>query len=116
MTRAALLLALAACGAAPPPDPTAVGEDDAILWFRAVEIAADGGSAGKAAPAIRDASLWVDGRFVGTLEALRGGVAVEPGRHRFEVRHDDYFSYYAELTLQPRQRERLTVDLAPVLR
>jgi hypothetical protein len=114
---AALAVALAiGCGSAPPPDPNAVGEDDAILWFRAVSIPLEGGAPSPKAPAIRDAALWVDGRYVGTLEALRGGVAVEPGPHRFEIRHDDYFSYYAELTLAPRQRRRLTVDLSPVLR
>jgi hypothetical protein len=109
---AGLLAGVAACATAPPPDPTRVDDDDAILWFAARAVPLDDGAAGAA---IRDAALWVDGRFVGTLEALRGGVAVEPGPHRFEIRHDDYMSHYAELTLAERQRERLTVELAPLL-
>jgi hypothetical protein len=115
---AALLIAVAVagCGASPPPDPTQVQADDAILWFRAVSVATDSAVSAARAPVITDAALWVDGRYVGTLEALRGGVAVEPGRHRVEIRHDDYLSYYAELTLSDGQRQRLTVELAPILR
>jgi hypothetical protein len=109
---AALLAGVTACATARPPDPTRVDEDDAIVRF---EVRAAPLAEGTAGAAITDAALWVDGRFVGTLDALRGGVAVEPGAHRFEIRHDDYVSHYAELTLADRQRERLTVELAPVL-
>lgn len=61
---------------------------------------------------VRGASLWVDGRFVGPLADLRGGVTLRAGTHRIEVRDDGYHSYYGELTLAPKQRRQLRVELA----
>ena len=94
----ALTLALGACGAR--QSPGGVDRDDAII---------------KLASNVPDAQLYVDGRFVGPLRALRGGVAVEPGTHRFELRHDDYFSSYLELTLARAERKQVALDMAPVL-
>lgn len=96
MRLALALLLVAACGARSTPAP----EDDAVVIVK-VDV--------------EDASLWVDGRYVGPIGSLRGGVAVEPGVHRFEVRHDEHFSHYAELELAARERRTLVVDLAPVL-
>jgi len=64
---------------------------------------------------VRDAQLYVDGRFIGPLDAIGGGVAVSPGAHRFELRHEEYFSTYLELNLGKSERKKLTVELAPVL-
>lgn len=64
---------------------------------------------------VRDAQLYVDGRFVGPLDAIGGGVAVAPGTHRFELRHEEYFSTYLELTLAKAERKKLSLELAPVL-
>jgi hypothetical protein len=64
---------------------------------------------------VKDAGVWVNGLFIGGLESLRGGVAVDAGEHRVEVRHDDYFVYYAELALKAGERRRVKVELAPVL-
>jgi hypothetical protein len=64
---------------------------------------------------VRDAQLYVDGRFIAPLDALRGGVALEPGAHRLELRHDDYFSSYLELQLARAERRRLALDLAAIL-
>jgi hypothetical protein len=61
------------------------------------------------------ANLYVDGRFLGPVGGLKGGVAVVPGKHRLEFRHDDYFSRYLELDLKRAERKRLEVELAPVL-
>jgi hypothetical protein len=88
----------AACG--PKPPPGGVTRNDAIV---------------KITSNVGDASLFVDGRFVGPIGVLRGGVAVEPGVHRFELRHEDYFSRYLELDLQRAERRELKVELAPVL-
>ena len=49
------------------------------------------------------------------LAALRGGVAVEPGTHRLELRHEDYFSSYLELTLVKAERKKVSMELAPIL-
>jgi hypothetical protein len=64
---------------------------------------------------VGDAALWVDGRYIGPIESLPGGVAVTPGAHRFELRHDDYFSHYEQLELAARERRTLQIELAPVL-
>jgi len=64
---------------------------------------------------VRDAQVYVDGRFIAPLDALGGGVAVEPGTHRLELRHEDYFSSYLELRVAQAERKKLTVDMAAIL-
>ncbi len=99
MTRAIVLaLALAACGG--KQNPNGVDSDDAIVKLKSN---------------VPDAQLYVDGRFIGPMSALRGGVAVEAGTHRFELRHDDYFSSYLELTLARAERKQVALEMAPVL-
>lgn len=90
---------LAACGGA-RPRPGEVDADDAIVQVRSN---------------VRDAQVYVDGRFVAPLSAVGGGIAVEPGFHRFELRHDAYFSSYLELELGRAERRRVQLELAPVL-
>jgi hypothetical protein len=97
---AAAALGLAACHPPPPRDPTAPAPGDAIFHIES---------------SVPDAALWVDGRYIGTVGALRGGIALGAGVHRLEVRHDDYFSRYAELTVTARERKTLRFDLAPML-
>jgi hypothetical protein len=95
--RLALVL-LAACGA--PQTTTGVTRNDAILSIKSN---------------VRDAQVYVDGRFVTPLDAAGGGIAVTPGTHRFELRHEDYFSSYLELTLAKAERRKVSMELAPVL-
>ena len=64
---------------------------------------------------IADAQVYVDGRFVGAVSLVKAGIAVDPGKHRIELRHDDYFSRYADLDLQKSEKKKLDLDLAPVL-
>lgn len=90
---------VAACGAAKPA-PNGVTREDAIVQF---------------ASNVRDAQVYVDGRFIAPLYALRGGVAVVPGKHRFELRHEDFFSTYLELDLTKSERRKVTLQLAPIL-
>ena len=94
----ALALLLAACG--PKPDPNAPSADDAIV---------------KLTSNVRDAQVYVDGRFIAPLVALRGGVAVTPGVHRVELRHDEYFSSYLELTVVRAERKTVALEMAPLL-
>jgi len=93
-----VLALVGACG--PKVGPSGVSGSDAIVHVKSN---------------VRDAQMFVDGRFVAPLTALGGGVAVEPGVHRFELRHDDYFSSYLELTLARAERRKVSMDLAPVL-
>jgi len=53
--------------------------------------------------------------LIAPLSALGNGVAVEPGLHRFELRHDDYFSSYLELALTRAERKRVAVEMSPLL-
>ena len=98
MKRALVLASLVACG--PSVGTRGVTAADAIV---------------KLESNVRDAQVYVDGRFIAPLEALRGGVAVEPGVHRFELRHDDYFSRYLELTLTRAERRTVSMEMAPIL-
>ena len=93
-----LVIALASCG--PKVGQNGVTADDAII---------------KVQSNVRDAQVYVDGRFIAPLQALRGGVAVVPGVHRFELRHDDYFSSYLELEVARAERRSVAMDLAPIL-
>ena len=96
---AAAALLACACGAS-PPRAGGVEADDAIVQVRSN---------------VRDAQVYVDGRFIAPLDAIGAGIAVEPGFHRIELRHDDYFSTYLELELARAERRKLRVELAPVL-
>lgn len=98
MARALLLVLIVGCGGR--NGPTRAPREDAVVVLKAN---------------VRDAQLYVDGRFVGPLDAIGGGVAVAPGVHRFELRHEEYFSTYLELTLAKSERKKLAVELAPVL-
>lgn len=93
-----IMLGLASCG--PKVGPNGVTADDAII---------------KVKSNVREAEVYVDGRFIAPLKALGGGVAVTPGTHRFELRHDDYFSAYLELTVGRADRKTIAMELAPVL-
>jgi hypothetical protein len=96
---ALLVVALSACGGA-KVSPNGVTRDDAIVVFKSN---------------VRDAQVYVDGRFIAPLDALRGGVAVVPGVHRFELRREDFFSSYLELTLARAERKQVSLEMAPVL-
>ena len=89
---------LAACG--PKQAPHGVDADDAIVTIKSN---------------VAEANVFVDGRYYGSVRMVRGGLAFEPGRHRLELRHEDYFSRYVELNLTRRERKQLDLDLAPVL-
>ena len=64
---------------------------------------------------VRDAQVYVDGRFVAPLNALGGGLAIEPGMHRLELRHEDYFSSYLELELARSERRKVALEMAAIL-
>lgn len=64
---------------------------------------------------VHDAQVYVDGRFVAPLDALGGGVAVAPGSHRLELRHDEFFSRYLEVQIARAARQKLAIDMAAML-
>lgn len=103
MTRAlglACIAAIAASACAPKAGSRGATSNDAVIYLKSN---------------VRDAQLYVDGRFIAPLDALGGGVALSPGAHRLELRHEDYFSSYVELQLARAERKRLALDLAAIL-
>lgn len=98
--RFALVLAFAAAGCSSVVHPRRNPADDAIVYVRSN---------------VRDAQVYVDGRFIAPLDAMGGGVSVEPGLHRLELRRDDYFSSYLELELKRAERRKVQLEMAPVL-
>ena len=98
MTRVLLVLALAACGGR--QNTNTVDADDAIVLIKSN---------------VTDANVYVDGRYYGLVKMLRGGLAFEAGKHRLELRHEDYFSRYVELDLRRAEKKQLELVLAPVL-
>jgi hypothetical protein len=96
--RALVVIALAACG--PKRGPNGVDADDAVVMIKSN---------------VGDANVFVDGRYYGLVKMLRGGLAFEAGKHRLELRHEDYFSRYVELDLKRAEKRNLDLDLAPVL-
>lgn len=64
---------------------------------------------------VKEAVLWVDGRYIAQLGDLRRGVPLPAGRHQIEIRHDRYHAHYAEVDLKARETKRLRIDLAELL-
>lgn len=64
---------------------------------------------------VRDAAVYVDGKFVAPLAAMGGGVVLASGSHRLELRHDDYFSTYLVVDLARAERKQVVLELAPIL-
>jgi hypothetical protein len=95
-----LAFALLACACGPKPAPGRVTANDAVIQVRSN---------------VADAQLYLDGRFVGPLNVVRAGIALDPGKHRLELRRDDYFSRYVELDLHRAERKKLELQMAPVL-
>lgn len=100
MIRAILIASIlgAACG--PKIGPNGVTSDDAIVVIRSN---------------VRDAQVFLDGKLVAPLDALRGGLAIDPGAHRLELRHEAYFSRYLELSVARAERRQLTLEMAAIL-
>jgi hypothetical protein len=92
------VVAVAACG--PKPIARGADADDAVIYIESN---------------VKDAGVWVDGVFIGGVDTIRGGIAIDPGDHRLEVRHDEYYAHYAVLKLTTREKRNVVVELAPVL-
>jgi hypothetical protein len=98
----ALVLGMAlGCGPRGPNSTTlGADEDDAVVIIRCP---------------VASAAVWLDGLFVGELADISAGIAMEAGAHQLELRHDDHVSVYRELTVQPRERQQMVLEMAPRL-
>jgi hypothetical protein len=64
---------------------------------------------------VADAALFIDGRYIAPVGLVRGGVAVSPGHHRLELRHQAYLARLVELELAAKERRHLDAELFPIL-
>ena len=72
----------------------------ALALALASSACAHGSTAGRGEPPVtvleivsetRDADVWVDGEYVGQVEAVSGALRLAPGVHRVEIRKPGYF-------------------------
>lgn len=60
----------------------------------------------------KDAQVFVDDRYQGTIVALAGRpLSLRAGVRRLEVRRAGYFAAYHEVTIVRGVRQKLTIDL-----
>lgn len=95
----AIAVAVGACGGA-RRSADGIGKDDGIVLIRSD---------------VADAEVWVNERRVGFVADLEAGIALSPGQHRLELRHDRYHTHYRLLDIEPRARLTLDIELAEVL-
>ncbi len=65
---------------------------------------------------VPSAEVWVDERYVAEVSSLIDGIAVSPGNHRLEIRHDDYHTFYTEIDVTPRGQGHVVANLVAQLR
>lgn len=59
-----------------------------------------------------DASIYVDGEYVGDINRWRDGtVPLPPGAHRIALQREGFYTYRIDLTLKADRMTRLTLDL-----
>ncbi len=95
-----IALAVASCSRGPAQAPRSFSARDAVMILSCN---------------VADAEVWVDERFIGQVNLLRGGFPLAPGLHRVEVRHHLHHTQYIELELQAKERRALEVELIRVL-
>ena len=60
-----------------------------------------------------DATVWVDERLVGEVREVRGGILIDPGPHRIEIRRELHYPKYFEVDARAGERRPLACDLVP---
>ena len=64
---------------------------------------------------VPSAEIWLDERYVAEVGTVVDGIAMAPGSHQLVIRHDDYHTFYGELTVEPREQRVLVTTLAAKL-
>ncbi|HVR62630.1 MAG TPA: PEGA domain-containing protein [Polyangia bacterium] len=65
---------------------------------------------------VPDATIWIDDVLVGRVaDWQRQGRYIRPGFHRVEIRHPDYYSYFAEIEPAAGTQTSLRAQLHPLL-
>jgi hypothetical protein len=101
----------------PPPEPAVARNDDGYRAPPRRERAAATTDPGRLHFSVDppDASVYLDGRFLGTgqeLARLRAGLMVNPGEHRLAILHPEFTSEEMTLSVEPGEDVDLAVTLA----
>jgi hypothetical protein len=61
----------------------------------------------------RTSGVWIDGQYLGYLKELKGSkkILLLPGTHQLSVRQNGYQEFTRELTLQPGEKQLVTVTM-----
>src|SRR6266480_269968 len=61
----------------------------------------------------RTSGVWVDGQYLGYLKELKGSkkILLLPGTHKLSVRQNGYQDFTRDVTLQPGEKELVTVTM-----
>src|SRR5438093_7253054 len=62
----------------------------------------------------KTSGVWIDGQYLGYLDELKGSkkILLLPGTHKVSVRQNGYQEFTREVTLQPGQKQLVTVTMA----
>ena len=61
----------------------------------------------------KTSGVWIDGQYLGYLEELKGSkkILLLPGTHKLSVRQNGYQDFTRDVTLQPGEKELVTVTM-----
>jgi uncharacterized membrane protein len=61
----------------------------------------------------KSSGVWIDGQYLGYLKELKGSkkILLLPGEHEIKVRQDGYQDFIQNVTVQPGEKETVTVKL-----
>jgi hypothetical protein len=62
----------------------------------------------------KTSGVWIDGQYLGYVDELKGSkkILLLPGTHKLSVRQNGYQEFTREVTLQPGQKQLVTVTMA----
>jgi PEGA domain len=62
----------------------------------------------------KTSGVWIDGQYLGYVNELKGSkkILLLPGTHKLSVRQNGYQEFTREVTLQPGQKQLVTVTMA----
>src|SRR4051794_10993162 len=61
----------------------------------------------------RSSGVWIDDQYLGYLKELKGSkkILLLPGTHKLSVRQNGYQDFTREVTLQPGEKQLVTVSM-----
>lgn len=108
-----------ACSNASKPAPLGLAASFVLALGLALGPTACAHSSGKRPPPVSmleintettDADVWVDGEYIGQVEAVSGRLKLAPGTHRVEVRKPGHFPVQRTVTVDRKGGGSVAVD------